>query len=150
MSSRRIVTAVMLALACAASAAPSFGAGESGPRPILPQDLQWMRPPANADVQGAWVIGAESARGPYLFRVRIASGGKVAPHTHPDERTTTVLAGTLYVGFGSTFDATTLVAIPAGGVYVAPANVAHYVVAKDGPVEYQESGVGPTKTEAVP
>lgn len=149
MRARRVAIAVMMTLAWAAGAA-AVGAGESAPRPILPQELRWMRPPGNADVQGAWVLGAEGAAGPYLFRVRLAAGGKVAPHVHPDERSSTVLAGTLYVGFGSAFDETKLVAIPAGAVYVAPANVPHYVFAKDGAVEYQESGVGPTKTVPVP
>ena len=68
---------------------------------------------------------------------------------HPDERNSTVLAGTLYVGFGETFDASKVVAVPTGGVYVAQANVAHYVWAKDGAVVYQEAGVGPTRTVPV-
>ena len=148
MRARRVVTAVVMSLACAVPAV-AVRAGENGPRPILPQDFRWMRPPGNADVQGAWVVGAEEQPGPYLFRVRLAAGGRIAPHVHPDERSSTVLAGTLYVGFGSVFDETTLVAVPAGAVYVVPANVAHYVVAKDGAVEYQESGVGPTKTVPV-
>jgi quercetin dioxygenase-like cupin family protein len=147
-SALRVVTTIAVMAACAIFPA-HVGAGDSAPHPILAQDLHWMRPPGNADVQGAWVVGAEDKPGPYLFRVRLAAGGRVAPHTHPDERASTVLAGTLYVGFGSVFDATKLVAVPTGAVYVAPANVAHYVFAKDGAVEYQEAGVGPTKTVPV-
>ena len=71
---------------------------------------------------------------------------RIAPHTHPDERNSTVLSGTLYVGFGAVFDASKVVAVPAGAVYAAPANVAHYVWAKDGDVTYQEVGIGPTAT----
>jgi hypothetical protein len=55
----------------------------------------------------------------------------------------------LYVGFGGTVDESTMVAVPAGGVYVAPANQPHYLWAPDGDVVYQESGVGPTGTVAV-
>jgi quercetin dioxygenase-like cupin family protein len=113
-------------------------------KPVLPQDLTWSSPPTNAALQAAWVIGAEQAPGPYLLRVRLASGGRIAPHTHPDTRNSTVLSGTMYVGFGETFDAAKVVAIPTGGVYVAPSNVPHYVWAKDGEVVYQEAGVGPT------
>ena len=47
------------------------------------------------------------------------------------------------------FDESKVVAIPAGGVYVAPANVAHYVWARDGEAIYQEAGVGPTATVPV-
>jgi len=149
MRARRVAIAVMTALAWAAGAA-AVGAGERAPRPILPQELRWMRPPGNADVQGAWVLGAEGAAGPYLFRVRLASGGRMPPHTLPDARITTVLSGTLSVGFGPTFDERNVVAIPAGAVYVAPANTPHYVWAKDGPVVYQESGAGPTATVPLP
>ena len=42
-----------------------------------------------------------------------------------------------------------MVAIPEGAVYVAPANVSHYLWAKDGDVVFQEGGVGPTATTMV-
>ena len=68
-------------------------------KPVLPQDFKWFTPPTNATIHGAWVIGSEQAADPYLFRVRLDAGGRMAPHTHPDTRNTTVLSGTLYVGF---------------------------------------------------
>ena len=34
--------------------------------------------------------------------------------------------------------------VPAGALYVAPANVPHSLWARDGDVIYQEAGVGPT------
>lgn len=115
-------------------------------RPVLPQDLVYATRPENPAVQGAWVLGAEKKPGPYLFRVKLAAGGRIQPHTHPDERNSTVLSGTIYVGFGEVFDESKVVAIPTGGVYVAPARVPHFVWAKDGAAVYQESGVGPTAT----
>ena len=121
----------------------------AAPKAILPNSLTWFSPPNNASLHAAWVLGAEAQPGPYILRVRLAAGGRVPPHTHPDERNSTVLAGTLYVGFGETFDASNVVAVPTGGVYVAQANVAHYVWAKDGAVVYQEAGVGPTRTVPV-
>ena len=57
-----------------------------------------------------------------------------------------MLSGTIYFGFGETFDANKVVAIPAGTVYVAPAEVPHYIWAKDGNAEYQEAGDCPTAT----
>ena len=115
-------------------------------KPVLPQNLIWFSPPNNPGLQGAWVLGADQTPGAYLLRVKLAPGIKIPPHTHPDERNSTVLSGTIYVGFGEVFDEAKVVAIPAGGVYVAPANVPHYVWAKDGEAMYQESGVGPTAT----
>jgi quercetin dioxygenase-like cupin family protein len=124
-------------------------AGAAGPVPVLPQDLHWQSPPGNAEVRGAWVVGGEKTPGLYLFRVQLTAGARMPPHTHPDDRSTTVLSGTLYVGFGATFDEAAVVAVPAGGVYTAPAATPHYVWAKDGPVVYQESGIGPTATVPV-
>jgi quercetin dioxygenase-like cupin family protein len=118
----------------------------SAPVPILPDSIPWVSPPNMSGLQAAWVLGAEQKPGAYILRVKLAKGTKIPPHTHPDERNTTVLKGTIYVGFGKTFDEAKVVAIPAGAVYVAPANVPHYVWARDGDAIYQEAGVGPTDT----
>lgn len=125
----------------------AFANGEDvKPQVVLPQALTWTSPPDNPNLQVAWTLGEEKTAGPYILRVKLAPGGRIQPHTHPDERNSTVLSGTLYVGFGKTFDESKVVAIPAGGVYVVPANVAHYVLAKDGEVVYQEAGIAPTGT----
>ena len=125
-------------------------ADNSEPRPIDPDQAQWASPPALPGVQGAWLLGAENSSGIYQFRVRLEHGAKIPPHSHPDERNSTVLKGTLYVGFGPQFDSHNLVAIPQGAIYVAPANVPHYLWAKEGEVIYQESGVGPSGTNILP
>jgi len=80
-----------------------------------------------------------------LIRVKLKAGGRIPPHTHPDVRHTTVLSGTLYVGFGASFDESSLVAMPTGAVYVAPAEIPHFLMAKE-EVLYREAGMGPTKT----
>lgn len=118
----------------------------AAPKVVMPDALSWSGPPNNPSLQGAWMLGEEKSPGPYILRVKLAKDGKIQPHSHPDERNSTVLSGTLYVGFGKQFDATKVIAIPEGGIYVAPANIAHYVWARDGAVVYQEAGVGPTGT----
>jgi quercetin dioxygenase-like cupin family protein len=135
------IAAGLLCLTALASAAQP-----AVPEPILPEALRWTGPPSNPKLKGAWVIGAESEPGMYAFRVMLKEGGRIAPHTHPDTRYSTVLSGTLYVGFGEQMDDSQLVAIPAGAVYVAPKGVPHYLYAKDGDVVYQEGGAGPTAT----
>lgn len=137
--------AAMVAL-LAGCALSSLAGEPTAPEVVLPTALTWTSLLNNPGLQGAWVLGGETKPGPYIMRVKLAAGGKIPPHTHPDTRNSTVLSGTLYVGFGRTFDAAKLVAVPAGGVYVAPANVPHFVWAKDGEVVYQEAGVGPTGT----
>lgn len=141
-------SAAVALLLFGALAASAFAAADA-PSPILPARLSWVRPPALTGVEVAWVLGTERAPGPYLLRVKLAAQAKIPPHTHPDTRNSTVLSGTIYVGFGDSFDESKLVAVPAGAVYVAPANVPHYLWAKDGDAMYQESGFGPSATDLV-
>jgi len=132
------------------SAASLVAAAEpSAPQPILPETLQWAGPPDNPQLKAAWALGSESEPGMYALRVSLAKGGRIPPHSHPDTRYSTVLSGTLYVGFGETADDARLVAVPAGAVYVAPKGVSHFLYAKDGDVVYQEGGNGPTATVPV-
>jgi quercetin dioxygenase-like cupin family protein len=125
-------------------------AQQSAITPILPENLQWTTPPNIPAVRSAWLLGGEQQAGTYAMRVVLSGNGRIPPHTHPDTRYSTVLSGTLYVGLGTRFDPTALVAVPAGGVYVAPAGVAHFLWAKDGEVIYQEAGMGPTGTRVLP
>jgi len=123
------------------------GALPARPEVILPAALHWQRPFGDDRLQAAWALGSETAIGPYLLRVRLASGARIPVHRHPDSRSTTVLRGTLWVGFGTEADDGRLVAVPEGAVYVAPAGVSHFIWARDGEVVYQEAGVGPTGTQ---
>ena len=143
---KQFVVAAVLALV---SLSGSAVAQVEAPAPVRPESLLWFSPPNNPALQGAWVHGAEQKAGAYILRVKLAAGGRIPPHTHHDQRISTVLSGTLYVGFGEAFDEAKLVAIPAGGVYVVPANVSHFLLARDGDAMYQESGVGPTATVPV-
>ena len=119
------------------------------PKPVLPESAKWFSPPIIPGLKAAWLVGGEKESGLYALRVQLANGTKIPPHTHPDARYSMVLAGTLYVGFGTTVDESAMVAVPVGAVYVAPAHQPHYLWARDGDVVYQESGSGPTGTEPV-
>ena len=116
----------------------------TAPAPILPGQLKFANAPGLTGVEVAQVLGAPDKAALYLQRVRLARGAMIPPHTHPDERYTTVISGTIYVGFGAAVDESKAVAVPAGAIYVAPAGVPHYVLAKDGEAVYQEAGFGPT------
>lgn len=125
---------------------PSAAAMPTAPQVIAPEALRWYEPFGNDSLQAAWVLGTEAGPGAYLLRVRLKQGTRIPAHRHPDGRSTTVLKGQLYVGFGEQPDDSQLVLVPEGGVYVAPAGVAHFLWARDGEVVYQEAGVGPTAT----
>jgi quercetin dioxygenase-like cupin family protein len=119
------------------------------PEVILPDSLKFSGSPVMPGAESAQIVGDPQKAGPYLQRVKLAKGAKIPPHTHPDERNSTVLSGTIYVGFGEKFDESKVVAIPEGAVYIAPAGVPHYIWAKDGAAVYQEAGNGPTGTKFV-
>jgi quercetin dioxygenase-like cupin family protein len=140
MNAKPVLLLLGLALVSTAAESPA-------PSVIVPERLTFASPPAIPDLQSAFVLGAEDRNGTYVIRVKLKAGGRVPAHTHPDTRYSTVLSGTLYVGFGSSADDTRMTPVPAGAVYVAPANVPHYLWARDGEVVYQEAGVGPTGTQ---
>ena len=142
---RHLLRCLLCMLAVSASAMAQSGI----PEPITPQALEWFSPPGNPLLRAAWVLGAEQDPGTYVLRVALAKGGRIPAHTHPDTRYTTVLSGTLHVGFGESVDESGMVPVPAGAVYVVPANVPHTLSAPDGDVTYQEAGAGPTATVPV-
>lgn len=137
------------ALFCVFCATPAFAEDVLVPHAVSPDQQTWFSPPGFTGVKGAWMLSDGKSAASYALRVRLEAGARIPPHTHPDTRYSTVLSGTLYVGFGDRFDESKLVAIPQGAVYEAPADVPHFLLARDGPVEYQEGGVGPTGTTPV-
>jgi mannose-6-phosphate isomerase-like protein (cupin superfamily) len=105
---------------------------------------QWVKSPTGELTK---IYGDQAKPGPYLFLTKPRPGQSVAtkPHTHPDDRTYTVISGTWYVGFGDTFDESKLIALPAGSYYTEPAGVPHFVLIKDEGVIVQISGTGPSR-----
>jgi quercetin dioxygenase-like cupin family protein len=97
----------------------------------------------------ATIDGSTTAAAPYAIRVHITKGGKIAPHTHPDTRFITVVAGELCYGFGETFDETACKVYPAGSTFVVPGGKPHFGVGRSEAV-YQESGFGPSAFVPVP
>ena len=118
-------------------------------RGLLPSEVAWEQRRSAPDVHYAAIYGDPAKSGPYAFRVRAQAGHRLAPHTHPDERTVTVLSGTYWTGVGETFDEDKLQAFPAGSFYVIPAGIPHFSGVLDGEVEFQEAGVGPSSHDLV-
>ncbi len=93
--------------------------------------------------EATYVQGSGGAGGLYTVRVHVAPGGRIAPHTHPDDRILTVVSGEVWYGFGTTPDKAQAKLYRAGDVFRVPANQPHYAFA-DSDVVYQEAGMGPT------
>ena len=65
-------------------------------------------------------------------------------HVHPDDRCSTVISGTHYIGYGDRFDETKLHAHTVGTFFTEPANTAHFGVTKDEGAILYFYGVGPS------
>lgn len=141
-----VIAGLHAGLALAGGALAEGEPPASEPLVRQPDSLQWQSPPWDPRVAATWIIGAERESGPYLQRVRIAPGGSIPRHWHPDTRQTTVLSGTLHVSFGAEDEEKREVLLPAGAVYVVPAHLPHEVRPEGGEVTYQEAGTGPTAT----
>jgi quercetin dioxygenase-like cupin family protein len=111
---------------------------------VHPEDIQWMPYPAlGSGAYTAIVVGEPSMPAPYVVRVKVSAGLKIMPHTHPEDRVYTVIAGVFYIGQGNTFDPAKLEAYPPGSVVVLPGNTSHFHWAKSGDYITQVYGIGP-------
>jgi quercetin dioxygenase-like cupin family protein len=111
---------------------------------ILSEDIKWQAFPAfPPEARLAVVVGDPRKPGPYVVRVKLPGGIKLMPHTHPEDRIYTVMAGVFYIGLGTTFDPDKLVAYAPGSIVILPANTPHFHWAKSGEYTTQVAGVGP-------
>lgn len=78
----------------------------------------------------------------YVIRTRFPAGFRQAPDRHGHDRIATVLAGTLYVGFGEKFNEQKVMAVPTGRTWTIPARKACFLWAKEGEVLLQVMGNG--------
>ncbi|MES1259797.1 MAG: cupin domain-containing protein [Gemmatimonadota bacterium] len=125
---------ILLAGGTAAAQAPAMS----------PPPLKWGPAPAifPAGAQMAVLQGDPSGTAEFTVRLRFPNGYKIAPHTHPTDENVTVISGSFRVGMGNTFDPKTMMTLPAGGFVTAPANGAHYAVAR-GATVVQVHAMGP-------
>jgi len=125
--------------ACAADDLPG------GAVRITVEELKW-RPGRVPGHEIAPLIGDSTKPGPYVERVKFPANSTTQAHSHPEDRTYTVISGTWYVGYGDKFDPAKLKALPAGSYHTEPANVTHFSLIKDEGVVVQITGTGPTAT----
>ncbi|MFE0499176.1 cupin domain-containing protein [Lysobacter soli] len=131
-------------IACTACAAQGAGLPAKAFGSVLQEDVQWEQFPAFPEqARLAVLVGEPSKPGPYLVRVKVPGGVTLMPHTHPEDRIYTVISGVFYIGLGTTFDESKLVAYAPGSVIVLPANTAHFHRARSGEYITQVTGVGP-------
>jgi hypothetical protein len=110
----------------------------------LADRIKWQDGPPSLPKgsQIAVLEGDPNKEGPFVFRLKLPDGFRVAPHTHPKMERVTVIAGTLNIGMGDKFDAKATKAMPAGAFGTWEANMKHFAWVK-GETVIQLHGMGP-------
>ena len=123
--------------------------GTAGAISLLPEQISYMPGPPNGTRSAQVSILAGPLNQPVVYtqRVYLQGQGQIDPHTHPDTRQVTVLSGELYAGIGAVVSWEGVKRYPAGSFFTVPAGTVHFVGAVNGPVLYQETGYGPTRTD---
>ena len=99
-------------------------------------------------LQTVVIAGDSQAAGLYTMMVRLPSHTRIPPHSHPDERSCFVLAGTWYFAYGDRYDEASLKPLSPGSFYTEPPDVAHFAMTKE-EVILQITGTGPSSTAYV-
>jgi quercetin dioxygenase-like cupin family protein len=110
-------------------------------------DIKWVANPLVPGLATAVVQGNPNEAGsPYVIRVRFPPNTMSPPHFHPEARYIVVLKGTWWVGAGPKWDKEATTPVPAGSFVIHHPNKIHFDGAKDGEVELQIIGIGPSAT----
>src|SRR5215470_4447690 len=114
-----------------------------------PAQVRWFTPHYYTDGRERAQLFGDSSQGggAWVDRVKIPSGSRVLAHTHPQDELVTVIEGTWYLGEGTTFNPARLKAYPAGSFIIIPADVPHFVAAKEVNVIIQLNGNGKFHTD---
>jgi quercetin dioxygenase-like cupin family protein len=107
-------------------------------------EMKWgdVPPVLNKGAQLAVLSGNPGGQGPFVIRLKMPAGYKIAPHWHPTDEHVTVISGTFSLGMGDTFDANATKALAPGGYALLPAEMRHFAWTKDG-ATVQVHGMGP-------
>jgi hypothetical protein len=86
--------------------------------------------------------GDPTKKGPFVMRLSMPAGYKVAPHWHTQTENATVISGTFMVGMGDKYDAKALKPMKAGAFGSIPGKTNHFAMARTHAV-IQIHGEGP-------
>lgn len=137
----------MFSVALSLVAVAALGLAQESKAPhiaLTPADVKWGQPPPSLPkgAQFALVSGDPTTTGPFVIRLRLPAGYKIAPHWHPTDEHVTVLTGTMALGMGEKFDRARMKVLPAGSYGVLPAEMRHFAMAKTA-ATIQVHGMGP-------
>lgn len=111
---------------------------------LTPADVKWgpAPPTLQKGAELAVISGNPAAAGPFVIRLKMPAGYRIAPHWHPTDEHVTVISGTFALGMGDKVDAKAMKEMGAGSYGMLPAEMRHYAMAKTAAI-VQVHGTGP-------
>ena len=93
------------------------------------QSVVWVDGPPSLPKGTKVAVLEGDPKNPGLFtmRLKVPGGSAIPPHTHPRHERVTVISGRVDLGFGSVADRTHVTSYTAGGFYVNPPDIPHYL-----------------------
>lgn len=130
---------------------PSKSASTKNAMQVCETNLTWSdtKPPMLPGAKIAIVEGNPKTEGHFTIRVKFPPYYKIPPHIHPVDERTTVLKGTISIGFGDVLDTLNAKKVTEGCFYLNPAGVHHYAFTSGEETEIQISTNGPWGLELI-
>ena len=115
-----------------------------------PDQVKWTSGPPSLPpgAEYAMLEGDPSKEGYFAMRLKLPSGYRIPPHTHPNVERVTVISGTFHLGMGGTFDRGAAHALPAGSYTFMRPGMQHFAWA-DGETVVQIATTGPWRIDYV-
>jgi hypothetical protein len=130
-------------LGLASAYAATYASVDRGARDyVLESQIPWEGRPGTPNAS-AKIFGDPNKPGWYLYLLKRGPNDWSKPHSHPNDRFITVLAGTMWIGTGAKLDKENTVPIKAGGFIRDIATQPHYDGTKDDGLTIQIMGMGP-------
>jgi hypothetical protein len=111
----------------------------------LPDQIEWKGRPGTGS-QSATLVGDPSKPGLYVQLLRRDPNNWSRPHSHPNDRFITVLAGTMWIGTGTKFDPDNTIPLKAGSYVRDIGNQTHFDGSKADGLTIEIVGIGPVTT----
>ena len=89
------------------------------------------------------LVGDPNLPGLSIFRLKYPAHYRVPPHVHWMAEHSSVLEGSVYIGFGDKFDENNLVKFTAGDFFSVPVGMPHYVLTKEESPIFEFHVIGP-------
>lgn len=121
------------------------------PTIIKPEEIKWPGTTASHTHPGTEIVhlsGDPRQDNMFVMRIKFPPKTEIKPHTHPIDEYSTIISGTVYLGFGKKMDRTQSKPLSAGTFVKIPAGTPHYAWSDDGAV-VQITGKGPWRIDYI-